>query len=47
VLLRSLAILRDLRLASDRRDIDSRHAELSKLRDAVHDYRRPQRPIAQ
>jgi hypothetical protein len=40
VLLRSLEILRDLRLGVDRRDIDSRHAELSKLRAAVHGYRR-------
>jgi hypothetical protein len=41
VLLRSLEVLRDLRLAADRSDINSRHDELSKLRDAVHGYRRP------
>jgi hypothetical protein len=47
VLLRSLEVLRDLRLAAKRRDINSRHEELSKLRDAVPGYRRPQGPAAQ
>ena len=36
VLLRSLEILRDLRVAADRRDIASRHAELARLRRLVH-----------
>jgi hypothetical protein len=35
VLLRSLELLRDLRLAADRRDIVSRHADLAVLRGAV------------
>jgi hypothetical protein len=35
VLLRSLEVLRDLRLAADRRDICTRHDDLSKLRSAV------------
>jgi hypothetical protein len=47
VLLRSLEVLRDLRLAAGRRDINSRHDELSKLRSAVHGYRRQPRPAAQ
>jgi hypothetical protein len=35
VLLRSLEILRDLRLAADRRDIATRHDELGRIRSAV------------
>lgn len=35
VLLRSLEVLRDLRVAADRRDIASRHADLGRLRAAV------------
>jgi hypothetical protein len=35
VLLRSLEVLRDLRLAADRPDISTRHADLAKLRSAV------------
>jgi hypothetical protein len=35
VLLRSLEVLRDLRLAVDRRDICTRHADFAKLRGAV------------
>ena len=35
VLLRSLEILRDLRLAADRRDIVTRHDELGRIRSAV------------
>jgi hypothetical protein len=35
VLLRSLEALRDMRLAADRADIASRHADLAKLRSAV------------
>jgi Domain of unknown function (DUF1864) len=35
VLLRSLEVLRDLRLAADRRDIATRHDDLAKLRGAV------------
>jgi Domain of unknown function (DUF1864) len=35
VLLRSLEILRDLRLAADRRDIVTRHTELGRIRSAV------------
>jgi hypothetical protein len=41
VLLRSLEVLRDLRLAADRRDINSRHDEIEKLRAAVHGSRAP------
>src|ERR1700736_3094534 len=41
VLLRSLEVLRDMRLAADRRDIVTRHDELGKLRRAVRDYRPP------
>jgi hypothetical protein len=36
VLLRSLEVLRDLRLAADRRDISTRHDDLTRLRRAVH-----------
>src|ERR1700719_3221668 len=39
VLLRSLEVLRDLRLAADRRDITTRHDDLDKLRGVVHDYK--------
>jgi hypothetical protein len=35
ILLRSLEMLRDLRLAADRRDIASRHDDLARLRRAV------------
>lgn len=35
VLLRSLEVLRDLRLAADRRDIATRHDDLARLRSAV------------
>jgi hypothetical protein len=35
VLLRSLEVLRDLRLAADRRDITTRHDDLARLRLAV------------
>jgi hypothetical protein len=35
VLLRSLEVLRDLRVAADRRDIVTRHADLARLRAAV------------
>ena len=35
VLLRSLEVLRDLRLAADRRDIATRHDDLGKLRRVV------------
>src|SRR5882724_9396440 len=41
VLLRSLEVLRDLRLAADRRDIATRHDDLCKLRRVVRDHRRP------
>jgi len=41
VLLRSLEVLRDLRLAADRRDITTRHDDLGKLRRVVRDYRPP------
>jgi hypothetical protein len=37
VLLRSLEVLRDMRLAADRRDIATRHADLARLRGAVRD----------
>jgi hypothetical protein len=37
VLLRSLEVLRDLRLAADRTDIASRHGDLCKLRSAVRE----------
>src|SRR5260370_20167892 len=40
VLLRSLEVLRDMRLGADRRDIATRHDDLCKLRGAVRDYRR-------
>jgi hypothetical protein len=40
VLLRSLEMLRDLRLAADRRDIVTRHGDLGRLRGAVHGFRR-------
>ena len=36
VLLRSLEMLRDLRLAADRRDITTRHDDLDRLRSVVH-----------
>jgi hypothetical protein len=39
VLLRSLEVLRDLRLAADRRDIATRHDDLGKLRRAVRGKR--------
>jgi hypothetical protein len=39
VLLHSLEVLRDLRLAADRRDISARHDDLGKLRRVVRDYR--------
>jgi hypothetical protein len=42
VLLRSLEVLRDLRLAADRTDIASRHADLKRLRGVV----RGDRPLA-
>ena len=35
VLLRSLEVLRDLRLAADRPDLSTRHEDLRKLRSAV------------
>jgi hypothetical protein len=35
VLLRSLEVLRDLRLAADRADVSTRHADLCRLRNAV------------
>ena len=38
VLLRSLEVLRDLRLAADRCDITTRHDDLLRLRRAVRDY---------
>jgi len=38
VLLRSLEVLRDLRLAADRRDIATRHDDLSKLRRVVRSH---------
>ena len=41
VLLRSLEMLRDLRLAADRRDIATRHADLDRLRGLVRGYCRP------
>jgi hypothetical protein len=41
VLLRSLEILRDLRVAADRRDVTTRHHDLERLRNAVHGYRGP------
>jgi hypothetical protein len=41
VLLRSLEVLRDLRLAADRRDITTRHDDLARLRSTVIGYRRP------
>jgi hypothetical protein len=41
VLLRSLEVLRDLRLAAARRDINSRHDDLAKLRSLVAGYRPP------
>ena len=40
VLLRALEMLRDLRLAADRRDIATRHDDLDRLRSVVHGYRR-------
>jgi hypothetical protein len=41
VLVRSLEMLRDLRLAADRRDIATRHDDLNKIRNAVRGYRDP------
>jgi hypothetical protein len=41
VLLRSLEVLRDLRLAADRRDIATRHDDLAKLRGVVRQARMP------
>jgi hypothetical protein len=41
VLLRSLEILRDLRLAADRREIPTRRGELDRLRSAVRGYHQP------
>jgi Domain of unknown function (DUF1864) len=41
VLLRSLEMLRDLRLAADRRDMTTRHADLDRLRGVVRGYCRP------
>jgi hypothetical protein len=41
VLLRSLEVLRDMRLAADRRDIATRHTDIGKLRDAIGGYRGP------
>jgi hypothetical protein len=35
VLLRSLELLRDMRMAADRQDIPTRHADLERLRKAV------------
>ncbi|MDP8986110.1 MAG: DUF1864 family protein [Pseudomonadota bacterium] len=35
VLLRSLEVLRDMRVAANRRDIATRHADIARLRDAV------------
>jgi len=37
VLLRSLEVLRDLRLATDRNDITTRHGDIARLRDAIQD----------
>jgi hypothetical protein len=39
VLMHSLEVLRDLRLAAGRRDIATRHDDLGKLRSAVRGYR--------
>ncbi|HXA99034.1 MAG TPA: monodechloroaminopyrrolnitrin synthase PrnB family protein [Steroidobacteraceae bacterium] len=39
VLLRSLQVLRDMRVAADRSDIVTRHADLNRLRNAVQAYR--------
>jgi hypothetical protein len=39
VLLRSLEVLRDLRLAGDRRDISTRYHDLARLRSRVREYR--------
>jgi hypothetical protein len=36
VLLRSLEVLRDMRLAADRDDITTRHADLGRLRQLLH-----------
>jgi hypothetical protein len=40
VLLRSLEVLRDLRLAADRRDVTTRHHDLARLRGVVRGYTR-------
>lgn len=42
VLMRSLEMLRDLRMAADRHDIPTRHADLARLRDWVPGYQPPQ-----
>jgi hypothetical protein len=44
VLLRSLELLRDMRLAADRHDIATRHDDLALLRSALIDGRRPGSP---
>jgi hypothetical protein len=44
VLLRSLELLRDMRLAADRRDIATRHDDLALLRSALIDERQPGGP---
>jgi hypothetical protein len=36
VLLRSLELLRDLRTAADRSDLETRHSDIAALRSAVH-----------
>jgi hypothetical protein len=41
VLLRALEVLRDMRLAADRRGISTRHADLERLRGLVRGYRPP------
>jgi len=41
VLLRSLELLRDLRTAADRRDLETRHSDIAALRSAVHFTGRP------
>jgi hypothetical protein len=41
VLLHSLEVLRDMRLAADRGDIATRHRDLNRLRNAVKAYRLP------
>jgi hypothetical protein len=46
VLLRSLEVLRDLRLAADRRDLVTRYDDLARLRSLVTGYRRPENTSA-